>query len=303
MCDTDKNVPKWREYEKITAQIYKTLSSQAIVTHNDKIYGHDSKKERQIDISIRQNIGPHTMLIIVQCKDYKDKIDVNDVGELIAVVKDVRANMGVMVSNSGFTDGAINLAKENGIQLCSLYDAQSSNWRNMVKIPILCVVVRPIQIRGKFQSSAFTIKPYPADGDVNRMEFVKQNGESKSFVELFTQEWNSRRINSEPGEHIHQFSEKDLQIRAADGSLVPVVVNFIVKITKEFRFGYLGISDSQGIVNIVDGSYTTKEITTDAMDVVEACNKWKLLSSDSDVPQSPLITINAYTMLSPEMQL
>lgn len=130
-----KEEPEWSKYKKIVAQIHKTLSPNANITHNDKILGFESKILRQIDVSIRQKIGPYEILIIVQCKDYTNKVDINDVGEFITVIKDIRANKGVVVSNSGFTEGAINLAKENNVSLCSVFDAQNKDWSTIVKIP------------------------------------------------------------------------------------------------------------------------------------------------------------------------
>ena len=301
MHNEEKPTSNWKEYEKIAAQIYKTLSPHAEVKYNDKIYGESSKQDRQIDVSIRQNIGAHSILIIVQCRDHRSKIDINAVGELSAVVNDVRANMGVIVSNSGFTGGAVNLAKDRGIQLCSLYDAKNKDWKDIVKIPILCVVVRPVRLRGRFDFSLIGQKKIVSDA--NKMEFVKQNGESKGFSELFVQEWNAGKISGSSGQHTHQFLEEGLQIRSIDGSLVPVGVSFIVEVATELRFGYLGISGSKGIVNMVDNAYTTTEIITDWVDIAKACNEWKLLSSEADVPQKPLVTMNARAILFPEILL
>src|SRR4051812_963460 len=102
---------KWREYEKMITRIYQELEPLAVVTHNDKIIGKDSKIERQIDVSIRTKVAGHEILIIVQAKDYKSPPDVNVVGELATVIKDVGASKGILISNAGFTEGAINLAK------------------------------------------------------------------------------------------------------------------------------------------------------------------------------------------------
>lgn len=299
MNEINKGIPDWKIFEGIVAQIHRTLSPNAKVTHDDKISGHDSKKMRQIDISIQQNIGPHSILIIVQCKKYKSKIDVNDVGEFITVVKDVRANMGVMVSNAGFTDGAINIAREHNINLCSIFDAQNKNWSVMVRLPMICDFRRPI-MRGRFKVT--TTKPFAMPSDLTKIEFTKSNGEVISLRRLFLQDWNGGRVNSSVGEHVHVPAEKDLNIRSTDGSLITIDVSFDVKIESRLFFGYVGIEESQGVVNVIDHSYTTKELITEPIDVVEVETKWKRINSKEDAPQAPFMTLMALDMFPLEQK-
>jgi len=286
----NSNTPDWKVFEKIVAQIHKTLSPQAKVTHDDKIEGHESKKRRQIDISIRQNIGPHRILIIVQCKNYKRKIDITDVGEFVSVIKDVRANMGVLVSNAGFTDGAINLAKENNINLCAIFDAQNKDWSILIKLPVICDFRKPI-MRGQFK--VITTKQFHRQTDPNKIEFVKDNGELISLRKLFLKDWNEGKVDINIGEHIHIPTEKNLYIRSDEGKLIPITVTFNVRVESRLFFGYVGIEKSQGIVSATDGSYTTKELTTADIDVVEVETKWQKIDSKEEAPQSPFIVLVA----------
>ena len=45
--------PRWKRFEKLVARIVATLSSDAVVTYDDKIPGRLSGVLRQIDVSIR----------------------------------------------------------------------------------------------------------------------------------------------------------------------------------------------------------------------------------------------------------
>ena len=72
--------PKWIEFERRAFEIQKSLSAaDAEVRHNESIFGHESKTNRQIDISIRSTVGSYPILIAVECKDHLNPIDVTDV--------------------------------------------------------------------------------------------------------------------------------------------------------------------------------------------------------------------------------
>ncbi|MFC1958940.1 hypothetical protein ACFLV6_03410, partial [Chloroflexota bacterium] len=68
--------PKWRTYEKLVAKVQQELAPDASIKHDDQIWGYDSKKNRQIDVSIRQQIGQYNLLIAMDCKDYKIPVDI-----------------------------------------------------------------------------------------------------------------------------------------------------------------------------------------------------------------------------------
>jgi hypothetical protein len=52
--------------------------------------GVDSKTARQIDISVRKRTGQYSILIVIDCKDHAEPIDVKDMEAFAGMVKDVR---------------------------------------------------------------------------------------------------------------------------------------------------------------------------------------------------------------------
>lgn len=288
--ETMDRQPDWKIFEQIVTQIHKTLSPKAEVVHDDRIFGQDSKKKRQIDISIRQTIGPHRILIIVQCRHYKRKIDVNGVGEFATVIKDVHANMGVMVSNAGFTDGAINLAKSMNINLCSIFDAQNEDWSVVIKLAVVCDFRKPI-IHGKLRITG--AQPFSIPADVNKLELVDEKGQAISFRKVFFQDWNSGKVSIEVGEREYIPNEGKLFVKQPNGRLAPITVSFNVCVQARLFFGYMGLEKSQGIVSVTDHSYTTKEITMEGIDVVEVEKSWMRIASLKEVPQPPFMVLVA----------
>src|SRR5437879_6033745 len=101
MPKEDQNVqPKWKRFERLAYEIQKEFASSAKVTLNDSIMGSDSKTSRQIDISIREQIGQYSILVVIDCKDHKEPVDVKGVEEFSGLVRDVRANKGAMISSN-----------------------------------------------------------------------------------------------------------------------------------------------------------------------------------------------------------
>lgn len=125
------------QFEQLVESIYRELDSSSQITRNDKILGRDSGIEREIDVSIRGSIGLHKLLIIIQAKDYKKACDVNIVGEFAAVIADVGANKGVLVSSQGFTQAARTMARSKGIELLTAHDNASEKWKIKLEIPVV----------------------------------------------------------------------------------------------------------------------------------------------------------------------
>ncbi|HEX8853934.1 MAG TPA: restriction endonuclease, partial [Pyrinomonadaceae bacterium] len=83
---------KWKKFEDLAAHIQRRLSPEAVVRQNEYILGKRSKRKRQIDITVRKEVRPYELLIVIDCKDYKRPVDVKDVESFIGLTKDVGAN-------------------------------------------------------------------------------------------------------------------------------------------------------------------------------------------------------------------
>ena len=67
----------------------------------------------------------------------------NAIGEFVAVVEDVGASRGVMVCRSAFAKDAKTDARNKGIALYNLHDAESRDWRLELTIPLLWIDLHP----------------------------------------------------------------------------------------------------------------------------------------------------------------
>lgn len=105
--------PLWRRFEKRVCEQCEIMFPGSTILLDEKIMGRDSGIARQIDIVVRGSFGPHDLLTIIECKDYKDPVDVGTMSEFVTLRHDVQAHLGIIVSKAGFSEAALTLAKNS----------------------------------------------------------------------------------------------------------------------------------------------------------------------------------------------
>lgn len=104
-----KDKVEWQKYEELVYQECIRIFDKAHVNYNVKIKGKYSLRKRQIDILVSEaNIDGSTFTIAIDTKHYKNKIDVKCVESFIGMLRDLDVNLGIIISDIGFTKGAIN---------------------------------------------------------------------------------------------------------------------------------------------------------------------------------------------------
>lgn len=108
----------WQEYEKFVLSYFSKKYPTSKIEHNIKKIGFNSKTERQIDILIQQFVCGYNIEIVIECKNWANPLDVADVEQFIAKLKDLKITKGAMVSQNGYSAAAKQLALSTGnIQL------------------------------------------------------------------------------------------------------------------------------------------------------------------------------------------
>lgn len=81
--------------------------------------GSDRNRERQIDVLISRTVAGFPVRIAIECKNYAKLVDVKAVDAFLSALQDVGIppQYGIMVSASGFTDGALERAQKEELQL------------------------------------------------------------------------------------------------------------------------------------------------------------------------------------------
>ena len=104
----------WQKFERVVAAIHVAEEKGATVTWNEDIEG------RQFDVVIRFKFQFYEYLVLIECKDWTRPIKVEKVDAFVTKSKAAKANKAIMVSASGFQEGARKVARENGIELYKL---------------------------------------------------------------------------------------------------------------------------------------------------------------------------------------
>lgn len=98
---------EWKEYEKEVHQECLRVFFDSEVTFNTHIMGLYSKRKRQVDVLVEDYDGK---TLVIDAKHYSKKVDVKTVESFISMLKDLGADLGILVSEKGFSKSAINRA-------------------------------------------------------------------------------------------------------------------------------------------------------------------------------------------------
>lgn len=286
--------PEWQQLELLIAEIQKDLAPGAKVTHNAKLWGHDSETERQIDVLVEQQIGQFKMQIVFDCKDYARPVDVKGVESFAGMIRDVRAHQGCLVSAKGFTTSAKKAAKRASISLYSPVDTAPHKWQvKGLALPVLC------EFRGA--SLAFGLScsgPYPmtlkncffSDLTVHDAEGI----ELGSCLDVAKSRWNDGGLPLEIGEHerIPIFAVPPY-VDNGHGMRVPVELTVSLIVTGRRYFGMMPISEIRGLRDEQTGAVVTNAFKAQLLSPVDLENQWKRLKDGEEPPRPVAVEISA----------
>lgn len=107
-------IPKWQTFERLVVAVHKATARGANVEWNAKL------DRRQFDVVMRFRVGSYDYLTVIECKDQNRAVSVEQVEAFITKSRDAGADKSVMVSRSGFQDGAVKVARRHNIDLFEL---------------------------------------------------------------------------------------------------------------------------------------------------------------------------------------
>ncbi|WP_433466458.1 restriction endonuclease [Spirillospora sp. CA-128828] len=79
----------------------------SLVENVQRVHGQLSGKVRQIDVRATGKLAGSEILIVVECKRRKTPVGIGVIDEFIGKLLDVRADLGILFSFTGFTEPAI----------------------------------------------------------------------------------------------------------------------------------------------------------------------------------------------------
>ena len=278
--------PKWKRFEKIIHQLHSQLAPpDATVKLDDKVVGHESKVERQLDVTIRASIAQYKIFIVIECKDEGRPIDVGTMGEFGSLLRDVKANKGVMISSSGYTPAAIEMARSQGVDTRTYLDTESVDWKSEVTIPVLLMMAKLDSWRVQFSGVPGFQWGAPTDVPSPLVETFAEDGTPLGpVITLLGKIWNHDERLREPGEHRVTLAEHVLV--DAGGARRHTKLEALVRAKSRYYLGPLPVK-MVGFRDEQDGSLSTKEMTTDFIEPTRIergeVPGWVELATDRDI--------------------
>jgi len=108
---------KARKFEELIAIIESHLvPSGAVIKSPDKIIDKITNQPREVDASIRYQVGSVPILITIECRDRVAVQDSTWIEQLVQKKEAIGANATIAVSSRAFTKPALIKAKANGIE-------------------------------------------------------------------------------------------------------------------------------------------------------------------------------------------
>lgn len=132
------------KYERLTALVFQTLDADAAVTHDVRLRGDGKKSVHQIDVRVTK--AGRTRRTLIECRDKEpgNKVDLDEARSFATVVRQLEAD-GVMVTTSGFTQPAIDLADDEGLEFFTLRAFVTADEENrLMSIVLTAQAVMPV---------------------------------------------------------------------------------------------------------------------------------------------------------------
>jgi hypothetical protein len=294
--------PRWKEFERLVYELQKSLApDSAIVTPDDYIAGHDSKIARQIDISIKAQVANYQILAVIDCKDYKNPVDVKEVGEFASVVRDVRANKGAMIASHGFTKAAIEMARTHGLDTLTFVDTESMDWKSYVAIKVLLERTWVAGVSLMFRSVATFPWEIPTNISPLELEIYGTDGTPLGKIRnVVAKKWNAGEVKHLPG--VVEVSLSGDVLIELRGKKVHTQLAAIFDVRSASYFGPLPIKVT-GFKDEQTGGLWTRQMTTDFIEPYKIergeVRGWTKVESRADLSVQPMFSMG-YSDVLPE---
>jgi Restriction endonuclease len=98
--------------------------AQVEIRSPDYIMGRNTETLREVDVSLRSQVGSVSVLVIIECRDRAKPQGASWIEQLASKREDVGADKAVAVSAAGFSAGARKLARSKQVDLRSLEELE-----------------------------------------------------------------------------------------------------------------------------------------------------------------------------------
>jgi hypothetical protein len=279
---------KWKRFEDLAAEIQRQLAPTATVAQNEKIPGRRTGRLRDVDISVRQKVGQYDILVAIDCKDYRRKINVKDIEGFMGLAEDVGANQAAMIAARGFSSTAKKRAADAGVGLFRLIDAEDHDWKSYVSIPAVAELLEITAFSLSFSGTGpFVLAPQ----DFRLMSLCRADGSLIDVVSnLLLERWDADQIPEDAGEHEDISLTDEETFVKTDGRLYRINVAANVIVERRLYFGQLPLVEVRGFADEIKGGMVTTGFRTDRISVEGIQQSWTQIESRESLAVEPVVS-------------
>lgn len=148
---------EWRDLELLVKKIESVFAPVgAIIKSPDHIFDRVSLENREVDVSIRTQVGSVEVLILVECRNRNKVQDVRWIEEIYSKHRDLGGSRSIAVSANSFSEQAIKKAKFYNIELRTfdeITDEVVSSWNRNLEIQIESVKLQLLKVIHRYKGS------------------------------------------------------------------------------------------------------------------------------------------------------
>ena len=283
--------PKWKQFEILVAKIQADLAGAgAFVTPNDKIMGKTGIY-RQIDVSIRANVGQFQILVVIDCKDYNHPLDIKDVEEFISMSQDVGAHRAAMVAAKGYSEAAKLRAKGAQIELYTVVDTGDHPWKTKISVPAVYQhsIITEIGIQEVVKG------PCAVDGSIPGAEIEIFDMDGKllgRLVDLIHAKWNAGEFpDRESGSYGNlTIVQNPVKMLDFEGQIVQRPRSYAhIKVEASKFFGHLELTQFSGLHDVSTGHTLGRRMVTAPVGR-DLEKTWQRIERVEDLAVRPVMT-------------
>lgn len=286
---------KWKKFENKTVQVVKELNKNSKVYGNIYIKGKFSKSSRQVDVKL-VDPGEYDFMVF-ECKDNARSIDTPAIEAFVTKLKDLGAEKGAVVSNSPYTEGAQNLAKEFNIDLLHLVDDSDKDIRTIIYATALISDVMPRGFSVGFGTTS--TQGITFQDDVKKLTFIGVDGNNVTAYQIFSTLWNeTEELAKSPGSYKYTLpDDRSISILGNDGGSVAVQkLHFNYEVIERYFVGSVKMIDTSGIYNVKEKSYRTKSLKTEIITPYEVEKTWREIKNPKDIMKTVTFGVSMVSM-------
>ena len=124
------------EYELFVKHIYEKILATEVpgcmVQHNVILTGRGGI-EHQIDVYWEFTVGGIVYRTAVECKDYNSRVSKQKIAAFRTILDDIGGIHGIYATKVGYQSGAIEFAKQYGIELLEIRHPEDKDWKDCVQ--------------------------------------------------------------------------------------------------------------------------------------------------------------------------